>query len=94
MAFKQTVWKHPKSVQKNSKEQIFFYIDSDSDKIFGQRSSITSPKVVIYVHDVGQQRLGDNILLVQILHLLVHQDGFPGDFLAWSFHPEKPGEPL
>ena len=46
------------------------------------------PKVVIHVHYVDQQGFGGDVLPVQVLHLLVHHDSLPRDFLPWTLHPE------
>ena len=50
--------------------------------------------IVLHVQDIDQQRLGDVLRLVQLLELLLHHDGLPGDFLARPVHHEEPGQVL
>ena len=50
--------------------------------------------VVLHVQDVNQQGLGDVLRLVQLLELLLHHNGLPGDLLARPLHHENPGEIL
>ena len=50
--------------------------------------------VIITVQDVGDQGLGLDLLLVQLLHLLLHLDGLPGDGLPRAGHAHDPGRPL
>ena len=51
-------------------------------------------KVIIHVQDIGQQGLGGLLLEVELLHLVLHHDGFPGDLLPRSGHPKDPRNPL
>lgn len=51
-------------------------------------------KVIIHVQDVGQQGLGGLLLEVELLHLILHHDGFPGDLLPRSGHSKDPRNPL
>ena len=52
------------------------------------------PKVVVHVEHVGQQGLAGLLLQVQLLHLVLHHDGFAGDLLPWPRHAQEPGDPL
>ena len=53
-----------------------------------------TPEVVVNVENVGQQRLGGDLLLLHLLHLLLHHDCLPGDLLSRPRHSEEPGDPL
>ena len=53
-----------------------------------------SSEVIVHVQNIGEQGLGGGLLDVQLLHLLGHHDGLPGDLLARPAHLEEPGEPL
>jgi hypothetical protein len=52
------------------------------------------PEVVVHVQHIGQQRLGRLLLEVELLHLVLHHDGLPGDLLPGAGHAETPGDPL
>ena len=52
------------------------------------------PEVVLHIQHVGQQRLGGALLQVQLLHLVLHHNRLAGDLLAWTGHPQEPGQPL
>ena len=53
-----------------------------------------TPEVVVNVENVGQQRLGGDLLLLHLLHLLLHHDCLPGDLLSRPRHSEEPWDPL
>ena len=53
-----------------------------------------TPELVVNIQNVGQQRLGGDLLLLHLLHLLLHHDCLPGDLLSGSRHSEEPGDPL
>ena len=57
-------------------------------------SGPSAPEVVVNVKNVGKQRLGGDLLLLHLLHLLLHHDCLPGDLLPRSRHSQKPGDPL
>ena len=57
-------------------------------------SGPSASEVVVDVKNVGQQRLGGDLLLLHLLHLLLHHDCLPGDLLSGSRHSEEPGDPL
>ena len=51
-------------------------------------------EVVVNVQNVRQQRLGGDLLLLHLLHLLLHHDCLPGDLLSRPRHSEEPWDPL
>ena len=57
-------------------------------------SGHSTPEVVVDVKNVGQQRLGGDLLLLHLLHLLLHHDCLPGDLFPGSRHSQEPGDPL
>ena len=52
------------------------------------------PEVVVHVEHVGQEAFGGPLLEVQLLHLVLHHDGFPCDLFAGPAHAEGPWDPL
>ena len=63
-------------------------------RVVGVVSPGPQSEVVVNVQNVRQQRLGGDLLLLHLLHLLLHHDCLPGDLLSGSRHSEEPGDPL
>ena len=55
---------------------------------------LSSTEIIVYVKNIRQERLGIDLLLVHLLHLLGHEDALFGDFLPGAGHAEHPGDPL
>ena len=53
-----------------------------------------SSEIIVHVQNIGEQRLGGGFLDVELLHLLGHHDGLPGDLLPRPAHLEEPWQPL
>ena len=53
-----------------------------------------SPEIIVHIQNIGEQRLGGGFLDVELLHLLGHHDGLPGDLLSRPAHLKEPGQPL
>lgn len=52
------------------------------------------PDVIVYVQNIGQQRLGRAFLQFQLPHLVVHHDGLARDLLPRTVHAQDPRQPL
>ena len=53
-----------------------------------------SSEIIVHIQNIGEQRLGGGLLDVELLHLLGHHDGLPGDLLSRPAHLKEPGQPL
>ena len=51
-------------------------------------------EVIVHVKDVRQEGLGGVLLHIHLLHLVLDQDGLPGDLFSWPRHPQQPRDPL
>ena len=53
-----------------------------------------SPEIVVHVEDVGEERARGVLLHLDLVHLVVHDDGLARDRLSRTAHVQDPRQPL
>ena len=53
-----------------------------------------SPKIVVHVENVGEERARGVLLHLDLVHLVVHDDGLARDRLSRTAHVQDPRQPL